>query len=327
MSEPAGGGRHGAPARLWRWIDALARSLFLLAATPTLLALFARQHWFLDNLTSFAIQYTAASMVCVAAFLLLRRPVWTAVACAVVAINIAQTWPPSTAPVSAVGKPLKLISVNVKTSNRDFDRLLALARAEKPDLLLVIETDSGWVAALESLRDQLPHVVARARDDNFGLVLLSRVPFDEAKVIEIPEPTIVGRVTHDGRSFTVIGTHPLPPVRSGPSGRRNTQLQELAGIAREEENSLIVAGDLNVSPWSPHFRELIRESGLRDSRAGFGVQATWPSFFPLLGTPIDHVLISPDLAVIDRSVGPDIGSDHFPVVAAVAFRRAARVSE
>ena len=72
-------------------------------------------------------------------------------------------------------------------------------------------------------------------------------------------------------------------------------------------------GDLNTTSWSPFFSDLIEESGLRDSRKGFGIQTTWPDGLFLLRIPIDHCLVSKDISVLDRRVGPSIGSDHFPV--------------
>jgi len=35
---------------------------------------------------------------------------------------------------------------------------------------------------------------------------------------------------------------------------------------------------------------------------------------PLLGIPIDHCLVSPEIIVTKRSVGPSVGSDHYPVI-------------
>ena len=57
------------------------------------------------------------------------------------------------------------------------------------------------------------------------------------------------------------------------------------------------------------------EGGLINSQRGFGVQATWPvagGFAPRI--PLDHCLHSPDLATVDRRMGPAVGSDHLPLV-------------
>jgi endonuclease/exonuclease/phosphatase (EEP) superfamily protein YafD len=76
----------------------------------------------------------------------------------------------------------------------------------------------------------------------------------------------------------------------------------------------MVLGDLNLSPWSPYFGDLLSSAGLRDSREGFGIQASWPTAVPLLRVPIDHVLYSPEVVINHRQIGPDVGSDHLPVV-------------
>lgn len=73
-------------------------------------------------------------------------------------------------------------------------------------------------------------------------------------------------------------------------------------------------GDFNMTPWSPKFRQLVADSHLRDTVRGFGLQPTWPAGAPQFWIPIDHVLVSPDILVVDRRVGPDLGSDHYPVI-------------
>ncbi len=82
----------------------------------------------------------------------------------------------------------------------------------------------------------------------------------------------------------------------------------------------LLIGDLNCGPWSPAFAHLLA-SGLRDSEQGFGPQPSWParkgrvienlSILPLV--PIDHVLTSDDVCIINREVGPAMNSDHLPV--------------
>jgi len=63
-----------------------------------------------------------------------------------------------------------------------------------------------------------------------------------------------------------------------------------------------------------YFEEFKKHSGLIDTSDKFGIQATWPSFMPLLGIQVDHVLHSDNVEVTEKSIGPRVGSDHYPVL-------------
>ena len=53
---------------------------------------------------------------------------------------------------------------------------------------------------------------------------------------------------------------------------------------------------------------------MRDARRGFRIQPSWPNFIWPLRIPIDHTLVSRDVHIVDRGLGPSVGSDHLPVV-------------
>ena len=78
---------------------------------------------------------------------------------------------------------------------------------------------------------------------------------------------------------------------------------------------MIVAGDFNVTPWSPHFRDLLKAAGLRNAACGPGYLATWPRWFWPARIPIDHVLLKGPWAVTTLRLGPAFGSDHYPIIA------------
>jgi endonuclease/exonuclease/phosphatase (EEP) superfamily protein YafD len=80
-------------------------------------------------------------------------------------------------------------------------------------------------------------------------------------------------------------------------------------------------GDLNATPWSRPFHRFVGRSGLCDSRAGFGVQASFPAASALLRIPIDHVLVSCVIGVRNRRIGRDVGSDHLPVIVDLVLPR------
>lgn len=76
---------------------------------------------------------------------------------------------------------------------------------------------------------------------------------------------------------------------------------------------------VHQAPWSHAMRNLTTETGLRYATDGYGIWPTWfvgQSFVgPLLGAPLDHILLSPQWQVIDYTESGDIGSDHVPLQA------------
>ena len=88
----------------------------------------------------------------------------------------------------------------------------------------------------------------------------------------------------------------------------------MADLIRRQDGPTMLMGDLNTTPWAPTFRDFLDSSGMRDSRGGFGLQVTWPTYLPPLLIPIDHALVSPDISVRHFEVGPSVGSDHYPLL-------------
>ncbi|MDA0266156.1 MAG: hypothetical protein O2890_13010 [Cyanobacteria bacterium] len=75
------------------------------------------------------------------------------------------------------------------------------------------------------------------------------------------------------------------------------QVAAIAQVAAGAKTPLVVAGDLNASPWSFALRDLIAQANLRDARRGFGLAKTWHRF-PYPSLMLDHGLVSPEWHVI-----------------------------
>jgi endonuclease/exonuclease/phosphatase (EEP) superfamily protein YafD len=305
----------------------LAAQLLLIAALVflgllTIAGFFGRLTWQLDITSHFRVQYLF-SLVLVAVGCLVLGQIWFAVVAMVLAIvNAAVILPRfiSLARAASNGSVCRLLLSNVLMHNRSYDQLRKLVAGEQPDLIVLIEPDRAWLANLDGLRADYPYWAVAARQDAYGVAVLSRQPFQSAEVIHLGPaevPTVVARLNmlnHHDQMLTVIATHPPPPKGAVNSANRNNQLRALAQFVRQQGEALILCGDLNLSPWSPHFFDLLKSSGLADSGRGFGVQPTWPADNILLRTPIDHCLVSPHIAVRHRRLGPRIGSDHLPVI-------------
>jgi endonuclease/exonuclease/phosphatase (EEP) superfamily protein YafD len=115
--------------------------------------------------------------------------------------------------------------------------------------------------------------------------------------------------------------HTVPPQSQGLVTARNQSLAAIGQWAAEEPGTpTIVVGDLNTSPFAAPFRALLKYSGLRDGRAGRGVLATWPTYFPAWARiPLDYILHDRHLRTLRLETGGPNGSDHLPVIGEFIF--------
>ena len=291
----------------------------------TVAGFFGRAWWPLELTCHFRPQYFVF-LACAAAVLVIRRKRRAGMVVALFAcVNLFELLPlyVGVAPPPGPGATHRAFLLNVRRANREHDRVLACIRTADPDLIVLEEVDARWMPVLAALRQDYPASIFRTRRDDFGIALLSRLPLADARIEDIGppgRPSVVARVAVAGREVTVIGTHPLPPVNRRFARMRNQQLRDLARVAKACNGPVMILGDMNATSWSPHFRDLLRAGGLRDSRQGFGVQPTWPAGRPWLWAPIDHCLVSSDIVVHRRAVGPSVGSDHHPVVVDFSLR-------
>ena len=132
-------------------------------------------------------------------------------------------------------------------------------------------------------------------------------------------PSIVATLDAPGGEILLIGAHGWTPRNTYYVGLRARQLQDISERARAASSHVVVLADLNTTPWGFAFRDFVRSSGLTDASRGQGLQWTWPARIWPLAVPIDHALVSEQVNVLGLETGPDIGSDHHPLVLDVGF--------
>ena len=275
----------------------------------------------LELLTHFQPQYALACVALAGLFAWRRRRVPMVLALAALLLNgsALMPWykPLPEAVASPGGVSLRILHANVNAWNDDFESLAELVRRERPDVLALQEFSTPWRDALAGLADMYPHSVGEPDDGPFGIALYSRFPFTTQRVVVLVEggtPSIDVTVDVHGTAVRMLSTHPFPPMGSEMFGLRNDQLDAIAKELGATTQPTILMGDLNATPWSPYYQDLERATGLQNVRRGFGVIATWPALLGPLGIPIDHVLVSDGVGVVDVRAGADIGSDHLPLV-------------
>jgi endonuclease/exonuclease/phosphatase (EEP) superfamily protein YafD len=293
------------------------------ALVHPLAALAARWDWRADLIVHF--QAPALAVTLAAAVALSRRHRRAAVALGVLAVYqvmpLARYWGGNPVPPDPrTGERLRILVANVLVENPDHEALVRLIRREDPDVVALVELSDDWLADLASVRRDYPFGVS-APDGARGLALWFRRPPLSADGPERPSPDgwplLHAVVELGGRPRHLWLVHPSSPLRRWDKYRGFPELDALARRIGRAGGSQVVVGDLNTTAASPHFADFLVLTGLRDSRLGFGPQGSWPSWSPYR-IAIDHAFLSADLAAAGRRLGPDIGSDHFPLILEVA---------
>lgn len=221
------------------------------------------------------------------------------------------------APVqTGAGPALVVAGANMHLDNLDARPLADWVSRTRPDVLVVLEASDAYVQKW-GLEAWFPHRIVVPRPDPFGIALLSRHPIKRHTVVDSTEatPRIEAVIDWQGTELTLVAFHPMPPISVVDHAQRNRSLGELT--SRLSEVPTVIVGDFNATPWSSAFAAPQRNGFVRAS----GLSPTWPAAWAgLMGLPIDQVIVSRHWAVSDHAVGPDIGSDHLPVIVTLTRR-------
>ncbi len=149
--------------------------------------------------------------------------------------------------------------------------------------------------------------------------MFSRIPWEQAQVLQLGLPSIEARMAQQGRRFIIIGTHPMSPGGRGRSMQRDLQLRQLAAHVEQLQEPVLLIGDLNATPWSAGMR-LITSGKLGFRSLDPPWAPTWRARWPI-AVPIDHALVAAPLVITRRAVGPEVGSDHRPIDVTVGWAK------
>ena len=219
----------------------------------------------------------------------------------------------------APGRSFSMLNANVLTTNRDYRRLIELVLERDADIVLLLEPDRAWAEAIAPLRQRYPHSLSEPLPNTYGLILLSKLPLDGLALrhIMLPDiPSVGGTLTlAGGATIDFYGLHPKPPLPGEDTDTRDAELVIVGREVRKSGRAAIVLGDLNDVAWSDTNRLFENVSGMIDPRIGRGFYPTFTAEYPLLRWPLDHVFYTPHFALMRMERLPNIGSDHFPLLA------------
>jgi endonuclease/exonuclease/phosphatase family metal-dependent hydrolase len=204
----------------------------------------------------------------------------------------------------------------------DLERMLAVIQRADPDILALQEVDSRRVKGAEHpvalLKRALGHhgIAAAAittADGDYGQVLLSRWPLEDAVVHDIsvprrePRRAIAATIHAPAGSLFVVAAH--LGVRLF---ERRRQCVKMAALAQQSELTTVMLGDFNDWMWPGSVQNVLARR--LPGRTG---HRTFPARLPLL--KLDRIYCRPAAALVRSKVdraGANV-SDHLPLIAEI----------
>ncbi|WGK64537.1 endonuclease/exonuclease/phosphatase family protein [Croceiramulus getboli] len=221
---------------------------------------------------------------------------------------------------------LTIYTANVYQKNSKKHLLVKDIEARDPDLIVLLETDSGWMDYVNTaILSSYPYTLLAPLDNTYGMLFYSKYPLENEEIrylVEEDIPSMHGLVAlPSGARFQFHLIHPTPPMpqHNPRSTDRDREMMLVADMARTTDLPVIVAGDFNDVAWSDTTTLFQKVSGLLDPRVGRGFYNTYSANNVLLRWPLDHLFVSEEFRLLSIELGDDIGSDHFPAVVSLSL--------
>jgi endonuclease/exonuclease/phosphatase (EEP) superfamily protein YafD len=299
-----------------------------LATLDTFLGFFGSVWWAFDVMANFRFQYAVALLITGILYGLILGRVTSLVFLVAGLINVIIVLPlflDSPAPRHS-DAAINVASLNVQATTRSRDRIVDWVEGSEADIVFLLETSEPWV---DEIRSDVPgyQIVEEIPEDRvYGITVLARSGMvDKTEVFragDIKDVVLRVETRLNDEDIVVYALHPRSPTNQPDAEARDEVIEFVARRARDETVPVVVVGDLNATPWSHAFRNLTSTADLVDSTRGFGFQPSWPGGMWFgFKIPIDHLLHSPELTTVERGIGPDLGSDHRPLMVTLAMAR------
>ena len=221
-------------------------------------------------------------------------------------------------------RDIKIVTFNMAWARRPVDNVARFLLHEDADILLLQEVTEAHAFALVSLlKTRYPHSYSCAVFQGCTQAIFAKRPWQSVQHVyrATGNPEMISARFEDAElgTFQVHSLHLAWPFTPETQARH---IDRLIALRRTITEPAIFAGDFNMTPWSYQFQRLLASTGLR-RHATF--LRSWPTdgqfHLPVPLFLIDHVVTTPDLRTISIEAGPNLGSDHLPIVARLRLGR------
>ncbi|MBX9708831.1 MAG: endonuclease/exonuclease/phosphatase family protein [Caulobacteraceae bacterium] len=299
----------------------MTTAVALLSGGPALIAVAALSghgHRWIDILAQFVGPALVAAVILLVAALVLRSRVAGAVTALSLALVIGAGSPQWFPARGWAGEEpgFTLYFANLFVGNDDVEAIARSVREADADIVVLIEIGDGSRPGVDQVLAAYPHRVTTPRFAGGAgpstMLIASRWPLTQRPIELMHMFGVAAEVATPSGPVTVAGVHLTRPWPYQYQWAQIIQTQQLLEWRDSIDGPLVIAGDFN-SVSSARIGRMIRAEGGLVAAPGW--PGTWPTFLPSWsGITIDQVYRTPDLALTDRRIARDTGSDHRPVV-------------
>jgi len=290
----------------------------LVAGAATFLA---RSNWIADLAANLRVQLVIAGCGAMIVAAVAKRYKWMALQSMMICVHLPWLLDVPLRAERGTGSALSLTvtAVNVYINNRDHDRIATVLSEAQADIIAVFEINETLFDHLQNeLAGSHPYIEARPLPHPFGVVVFSRYPLSDVNTVGLDSTggSILVTVDINGHPYRIAAVHPTSPMSARNFEGRHDHLAQVQTDITEwqqehPDEAVVMIGDFNLTPWSPHFVDLLETTGLQHVAEGTGMEPSWYALpvFPF-GLALDHCLINDRLKLESYHFGPSVHSDH-----------------
>ena len=201
-------------------------------------------------------------------------------------------------------------------------------KKQRPDVVALENLTNPWRDRIGKLTDVYPFSAsALHRQTGVKEDIISRFPILDASVYRPSggRTAVHATLVIEGEPVQVFVIDPNKATGQTRWAERNQYLGLVSQWVATQAvgQPALMLGDWNITPWSPFYADVFEQTGLRRGDAGFLPPATHTLAhlpIPLLGLNDDHIAVSRRVPVEGCAPGPDLGSDHLPLVCHIHVR-------
>lgn len=264
---------------------------------------FGKYFWQIELFSHFVPHYTVVLLLAIACYPKVQRQIFryffAVIACG---LGVWLYLPYQSSSQNPQNLPAMTIGYqNVNINNQNYQQVLeSISNQGQADILILLEASSQWRDRVKSFDNNYQFVCGNDEHSPFALQIFAKMAIN-CEMINLAEFPMAKLLMNDGR--TIFAVHPPPPINGYLAKARLQYLDELAILAKQSTTPTLIIGDMNLSAFSPVFRDFQQKSGFdQSSKNGL------PTWLPL-GIGIDQVLSNRQYSVQITPLNW-YGSDH-----------------